>query len=311
MELLDLVGNTPLLELKKISAGIPKPPQTRAGVSIWAKAEFLNPSGSVKDRAARAMILDGLERGQLCPGKTIIDASSGNTGIAYAMIGAHLGYPVVIYLPATANDERKKLLKRFGARIVETDPLESSDGAFLAAQKEAAVHPETYFYPNQYNNDANWKAHYTGTAAEIWEQTAGAVTHFIAGMGTSGTRMGTGRRLKELNPQIRIVAVQPDSPFHGIEGTKHMASTIQPGFYDEKLADSVIEVNTEEAYAMARRLVREEGIFAGISSAANVVGAVKLAQASPASGGGSPPLIVTVLGDGGSRYLQDAFWENS
>jgi cysteine synthase B len=310
MNLLDLVGHTPLLELKKISA------VSGAGVSIRAKAEFLNPSGSVKDRAAKAMLLDGLERGLLCPGKTIIDASSGNTGIAYAMMGAHLGYPVVIYLPANANDERKKLLKRYGARIVETDPLESSDGAFLAAQKEAAAHPERYFYPNQYNNDANWKAHYTGTAAEIWEQTAGRVTHFIAGMGTSGTLMGTGRRLKELNPHIKIAAVQPDSPFHGIEGTKHMASTIHPGFYDEKLADTVVEVNTEETYAMARRLVREEGIFTGISSAANVVGALKLGHTILGAGGtpqpageNREPLIVTVLGDGGSRYLNDVFWE--
>jgi cysteine synthase B len=304
MDLLDLVGHTPLITLKKISAKAGAEASI-TGITIQAKAEFLNPSGSVKDRAAKAMLLDGLERGLLCPGKTIIDASSGNTGIAYAMMGAHLGYPVVIYLPANANDERKKLLKHYGARIVETDPLESSDGAFLAAQKEAATQPEKYFYPNQYNNNVNWKAHYTGTAAEIWDQTAGKITHFITGMGTSGTLMGTGRRLKELNPHIKIAAVQPDSPFHGIEGTKHMASTIHPGFYDETLAESVVEVSTEEAYAMARRLVREEGIFVGISSAANVVGAVKLgAKVSEA-------LIVTVLGDGGSRYLQDAFWENS
>jgi cysteine synthase B len=262
------------------------------------------------------MLLDGIERGLLGPGKTIIDASSGNTGIAYAMFGAFLGYPVTIYLPANANDERKSLIRRYGATIVETDPLESSDGAFLAAQKEAAAHPERYFYPNQYNNDANWKAHYHGTALEIWEQTKGKVTHFIAGMGTSGTLMGTGRRLKELNPAIRVVAVQPDSPFHGIEGTKHMASTIKPGFYDENLADSVVEVNTEEAYETARRLVREEGIFVGISSGANVLGALKLAASVPKisegnqiSGGNQAALIVTVLGDSGTRYLRDSFWE--
>jgi cysteine synthase B len=304
MKLLDLVGHTPLIELSKLSL--------EAGVPILAKAEFFNPSGSVKDRAARAMLLDGLAKGLLHPGKTIIDASSGNTGIAYAMMGAALGYAVVIYLPANANDERKNLLRRYGARIVETDPLESSDGAFLAAQKEAATHPELYFYPNQYSNDANWQAHYTGTAAEIWEQTAGKVTHFIAGMGTSGTFMGTSRRLKELNPAIQAVAVQPDSPFHGIEGTKHMASTIMPSFYDEALADAVIEVNTEEAYAMARRLVREEGVFAGISSAANALGALKLARSLHATAQLSSintPLIVTVLADGGARYLRDSFWD--
>jgi cysteine synthase B len=306
MKLLDLVGHTPLVELSKLSL--------EAGVSIQAKAEFFNPSGSVKDRAARAMILDGLAKGLLHPGKTIIDASSGNTGIAYALIGAVLGYPVVIYLPANANDERKNLLRRYGARIVETDPLESSDGAFLAAQKEAAAHPEQYFYPNQYNNDANWQAHYTGTAVEIWEQTAGKVTHFISGMGTSGTFMGTSRRLKELNPAIQVIAVQPDSPFHGIEGTKHMATTIMPSFYDATLPDAVIEVNTEEAYAMARRLVREEGIFAGISSAANVLGALKLARTLSASTSAqlpsiNKPLIVTVLADGGARYLRDSFWD--
>ncbi|MDR3336576.1 MAG: cysteine synthase family protein [Treponema sp.] len=296
MKLIDLVGNTPLIELSKISSG--------TGVSIQAKAEYYNPSGSIKDRAARAMLLDGIEKGLLIPGKTIIDASSGNTGIAYAMFGAYLGYPVSIYLPANANDERKNLIRRYGARIVETDPLESSDGAFLAAQKEAAAHPERYFYPNQYNNDANWKAHYNGTALEIWEQCAGKVTHFIAGMGTSGTLMGTGRRLRELKAAINVVALQPDSPFHGIEGTKHMASTIKPGFYDESLANSTIEVNTEEAYDMARRLVREEGVFAGISSGANVLGALKLAASAPAGS-----LIVTVLGDSGTRYLRDGFWE--
>ncbi|MDR2607241.1 MAG: cysteine synthase family protein [Treponema sp.] len=296
MKLIDMVGNTPLIELGKISP--------KRGPSIQAKAEFHNPSGSVKDRAARAMLLDGIEKGLLRPGKTIIDASSGNTGIAYAMFGAFLGYPVTIYLPANANNERKNLIRRYGALIVETDPLESSDGAFLAAQKEAAAQSEKYFYPNQYNNDVNWKAHYNGTAPEIWEQTGGRVTHFIAGMGTSGTLMGTGRRLKELNPAIRVVAIQPDSPFHGIEGTKHMASTIKPGFYDESLADSVIEVNTEEAYETARQLVRKEGIFAGISSGANVLGALKLAASVP-----EDSLIVTILGDSGTRYLQDRFWE--
>jgi cysteine synthase B len=293
----DLIGNTPLLELSNIAS-------KRAGVSIYAKAEFCNPSGSVKDRAAKAMLLDGIAKGLLTKGKTIIDASSGNTGIAYAMLGAALGYPVVIYLPANASEERKSFLKRYGAAIVETDPLESSDGAFLAARKEAAAHPDRYFYPDQYNNDANWKAHYQTTAPEIWKATEGKITHFIAGTGTSGTLMGTSRRLKELNPNVKAIAIQPDSPFHGIEGTKHMASTIKPGFYDERFVDGIVEVSTEEAYAAARLLVRKEGVFAGISAGANVQGALKLAGDLP-----DGSLIVTVLGDSGSRYLSEKFWE--
>jgi cysteine synthase B len=297
MTILDLVGNTPLLELKKISA-------ETAGVSIYAKGEFYNPSGSVKDRAAKAMILDGIDSGKLCKGKTILDASSGNTGIAYAMMGAYLGFPVAICLPANASPERKIILKSYGARIIETSPLESSDGAYLAAKAEAEAHPEKYFFPNQYNNEANWKAHYNTTGVEIWEQTRGRVTHFITGMGTSGTFMGSSRRLKEYNKNIEAVAVQPDSPFHGIEGTKHMGSTIKPGFYDETFPDSFIEVNTEGAYAMARRLAREEGIFAGVSAAANVLAALDLARRlDPGS------LVVTVLCDSGTRYLSDSFWE--
>ncbi|GHU54411.1 cysteine synthase B [Spirochaetia bacterium] len=297
MNVLDLVGNTPLLDLKKISQETP-------GVSIYAKGEFCNPSGSVKDRAARAMLLDGIETGKLRPGRTILDASSGNTGIAYAMLGAALGYPVVIYLPANASSERKTILKCYHARIVETDPMESSDGAFLAAKAEAEAHPGKYFFPNQYNNDANWKAHFNSTGVEIWEQTGHRVTHFITGMGTSGTFTGTARRLKEYNPAIRVIAVQPDSPFHGIEGTKHMETTIRPGFYDEKLPDRFAEVSTEGAYAMARRLACEEGILAGISSGANVLAALNLAKTLPAGS-----LIVTIICDSGSRYLSDPFWE--
>ena len=296
MNMLDLIGNTPLVELKKISAEL-------NGVSIHAKAEFRNPSGSVKDRAAKAMLLDGIESGKLCPGKTIIDASSGNTGIAYAILGAILGYPVRIYLPANASWERKAFIACCGTAVVETNPLESSDGAYLAAKAEAESQADKYFWPDQYNNDANWKAHYHTTGVEIWEQTAGKITHFITGMGTSGTFMGTSRRLKEYNKSIEAVAVQPDSPFHGIEGTKHMASSIKPGFYDETFPDRFVMVNTEAAYAMTRRLVRDEGLFVGISSGANVQAALDLGRALPPGS-----LIVTMLCDSGFRYLSDAFW---
>jgi cysteine synthase B len=299
MNILDTVGATPLLALSKISLKAGRP----AGLTLFAKAEFFNPSGSVKDRAARAMILGAIAQGKLVPGKTIIDASSGNTGIAYAMLGAVLGFPVKLFIPANASAERKGIIRHYGAEITETSPLEGSDGAFLAARDEAEAHPEKYFYPNQYNNDANWKAHYEGTGPEIWEQTGGRATHFICGMGTSGTFMGTSRRLKELNPAIAVIAVQPDSPFHGIEGTKHMASTIKPGFYDEKQPDGFIEVNTEQAYSMARRLAREEGIYAGVSSAANVLAALLLAETLPA-----PSVVVTILCDTGTRYVSEPFW---
>jgi cysteine synthase B len=220
------------------------------------------------------------------------------------MIGAVLGFPVVLYLPANASRERKNIMRAYNAAIVETDPLESSDGAFFAAQAEVEAHPEGYFYPNQYNNDANWRAHYNTTAVEIWEQTGHQVTHFITGMGTSGTFMGTSRRLKEFNPAVKTIAIQPDSPFHGIEGTKHMGFTRKPGFYDETFPDSFAEIGTEAAYAMARRLAREEGIFAGVSSGANVLGALELGRTLPEGS-----LIVTILCDSGSRYLSDSFWE--
>jgi cysteine synthase B len=295
MKILDLVGNTPLMELSHISR--------EAGAPVFAKAEFCNPSGSVKDRAAKAMILDGIARGKLAPGKTIIDATSGNTGIAYAMIGAALGFQVKLFLPANTSKERKGMMSHYGAEIVETSPLEGSDGAFLAARDEAQAHPEKYFYPNQYNNDANWKAHYNGTGEEIWRQTEGRVSHFICGMGTSGTFMGTSRRLKEYKPDLRALAVQPDSPFHGIEGTKHMDSTIKPGFYDAAWPDSFVEVSTEDAYAMARRLAREEGLYVGVSSAANVFAALRFASGLPEGS-----VVVTVLCDSGDRYVSDPFW---
>ena len=295
----DSVGNTPLLRLPAISRDLD-------GVELYAKAEYFNPTGSVTDRAARAMILDGVERGQLTHDKTIIDATSGNTGIAYAALGAAMGYKVTLCLPANATEERKKLMRLYGAEIIETDPLESSDGAYNECRRLVAEHPEQYFYPDQYNNDANWKAHFNGTAVEIWEQTAHRVTHFVAGTGTSGTFMGTSRGLKQLNPQVKSVLMQPDSPFHGLEGMKHMASTIHPGFFDESIADVKLEISTEEAVAMTRRLVREEAILVGISSGANVAAALKLAKTlRPGS------VVVTVLCDNGNRYLSSDFWEEA
>jgi cysteine synthase B len=295
--LLDLIGNTPLLHIRKIASDVP-------GVELLAKAEFYNPSGSVKDRAAKAMILDGIETGRLTKEKTIIDATSGNTGIAYSMLGAALGYPVRLYLPENTSGERKSIMRHYGAQIIETSPLEGSDGSFLAVRDAVSTSPDQYFYPDQYNNPVNPKAHYDGTGLEIWRQTNGAVTHYIAGMGTSGTFMGVSKRLKHESPNVKTIAVQPASPFHGIEGTKHMASTIKPGILDESLEDGIVSVTTEEAYAMARRLVREEGIFAGISSGANVAAAMKLAKTVPEGS-----VIVTILCDSGSRYIFDSFWE--
>ncbi|MDR1039063.1 MAG: cysteine synthase family protein [Deltaproteobacteria bacterium] len=292
MEILDLVGNTPLLSLERLTG--PQP------VKILAKAEFANPSGSVKDRAAKAMILDGFARGLIAPGTTLIDATSGNTGIAYSMIGAALGITVRVFLPANASRERKALIRAYGAAITETDPLESSDGAYEAARAEYASDPGRYFYPDQYNNPVNPRAHYETTAREILEQTGGAVTHFLCGMGTSGTFMGTSRRLKEADGRVKCVAVQPDSPLHGIEGTKHMASTIRPGIYDRSLIDSEILVSTDEAYAVARRVASSCGILCGVSSGGNVAAALKLSRALPRGS-----VIVTVLGDTGARYLTD------
>ena len=292
-----MVGNTPLLRLLSIEGEL-------NAVELYAKAEYFNPTGSVKDRAAKAMILDGIARGLLTHDKTIIDATSGNTGIAYAALGAALGYKVTLCLPANATEERKKLMRLYGAKIVETDPLESSDGAYNECRRLVAAHPEHFFYPDQYNNDANWKAHFNGTAAEIWEQTEHRVTHFVAGTGTSGTFMGTSRGLKHLSPQVKAVLMQPDSPFHGLEGMKHMASTIHPGFFDDSIADVKLEVSTEEALAMTRRLVREEAILAGISSGANVAAALKLARTLPPGS-----VVVTVLCDNGNRYLSSDFWE--
>ncbi|MDR0570598.1 MAG: cysteine synthase family protein [Clostridiales Family XIII bacterium] len=298
MDLLGAVGGTPLLELARISR--------EAGVAarVFAKAEFFNPSGSVKDRAAKAMILDGMRSGALVGGGALADATSGNTGIAYAMFGASLGFRVRLYMPANTSPERKRIIRSYGAEIVETDPLEGSDGAYLAVRAAVAAEPGRFFYPDQYNNPANPTAHYETTGAEIWEQTEGGVTHFITGMGTSGTFTGVSRRLKRENGSVRAYAVQPDSPFHGIEGTKHMGSTIKPGNLDESLIDGIVTVSTEEAYAMARRLAAAEGLFVGISSGGNVAAALKLAKTLPEGA-----LVATVLCDGGSRYLTDDFWE--
>lgn len=295
--LLDLVGNTPLLRLAKVTADLP------AGVTIHAKAEMRNPGGSVKDRPGLAMIRDGIARGLLTPDKTILDATSGNTGIAYAMVAAALGYRVELCLPRNASEERKRILRAYGATLVLTDPAEGSDGAIREARRRYAADPDRYFYPDQYNNDANWRAHYLTTGPEIWEQTAGTATHFVAGLGTSGTFMGTGRRLREYNPGIRLVAMQPDGPFHGLEGLKHMATAIVPGIYDPDFADEIVTVSTEEAHAMVKRLAREEGLMAGISAAANVVASLKVAERLTAG------TIVTILCDGADKYLSERFWD--
>lgn len=287
------IGNTPLIRLRNVTRNLP------VGVEVLAKAEHLNPGGSVKDRAALAMILDGEQTGRLKRGMTILDATSGNTGIAYGMIGAARGYPVTICLPKNASLQRKKILRSFGVELIETDPLQSTDGAQLVARELAAREPEKYFYPDQYNNPANWRAHYECTAPEIWEQTDGHITHFIAGLGTSGTFVGTSRRLKELKPTVRAISMQPDSPFHGLEGLKHMATALVPGIYDSALADENVEVSTEDGQEMARRLAQEEGLLVGTSSGANVFAALRLALLLPRGS-----VVVTILCDGGDRYAE-------
>jgi cysteine synthase B len=286
------IGNTPLLRLHRLTKDL------RNGVEVFAKAEHLNPGGSVKDRPALAMILEGEARGRLRPGMTILDATSGNTGIAYAMIGAARGYPVTICLPRNANLQRKRILRSFGVTLIETDPLLSTDGAQLVAREIASREPDKFFYSDQYNNPANWRAHYDGTGLEIWEQSQGRVTHFVAGLGTSGTFVGTTRRLKELNPSIRCISLQPDSPLHGLEGLKHMATAMVPGIYDPSLADESLEVSTEDAQEMVHRLAQEEGLLVGASSGANVFAALGLARRLPRNS-----VLVTILCDGGERYI--------
>jgi cysteine synthase B len=292
------IGHTPLIRLQRVTRELP------AGVEVYAKAEHLNPGGSVKDRAALAMILAGERSGELRSGKIILDATSGNTGIAYAMIGAARGYGVTLCLPRNASFERKRILGIYGAQFVETDPMQGTDGAQVRAKEMAAAAPDKYFYPDQYNNEANWRTHYDETAPELWAQTAGRITHFLAGLGTSGTFVGTARRLREYNPAIRAVSMQPDSPLHGLEGMKHMATALVPGIYDQTLADENVEVATEDAQEMTRRLARDEGLFVGVSSGANVYAAVRLAQTLPPES-----VVVTVLCDGGGKYLSEKMWD--
>ena len=288
------IGHTPLLKLRLLDTDL------SPGVQVFAKAEHLNPGGSVKDRAALSMILEGERSGKLKPGMTIIDATSGNTGIAYAMIGASRGYTVKVCLPKNASPARKRILRSYGVEIVETDPMLLTDGAQLIARELVAESPEKYFYPDQYNNDANWLAHYETTAPEIWEQTDGRVTHFVTGLGTSGTFVGVSRRLRELNSNLKAIAVQPESPLHGLEGLKHMATAITPGIFDESLVAETLEVATEDALLMTSKLAREEGLLVGPSSGANVFAAWRVAASLR-----EPAVVVTVLCDSGERYLSE------
>jgi cysteine synthase B len=295
--LTDLIGNTPLLRLRSI--------EPHAGIEIYGKAEWFNPGGSVKDRAALAMIEAGERTGALTKDTIILDATSGNTGIAYAMIGAARGYKVMLCVPATASEERKKILQAHGVELVFTDPAEGSDGAIRKVRELYAADPERYFYPDQYNNPENWRAHFRTTGAEIWQQAGGRVTHFIAGLGTSGTFVGTTRRLKLYNEDIEAISVQPDSPFNGLEGLKHMETAIVPGIYDQTLADRNVPIETEVAYAMVRRMAREEGILIGISGGAALAVAERVASEVPVT---ESAVIVTILPDSGNRYLSDRFW---
>jgi cysteine synthase B len=275
-------------------------------VKLWGKAEWYNPGGSVKDRAAANIVAEARRAGKLAPGKILLDSTSGNTGIAYAMLGAALGFPVTLCVPENVSPERKRILQAYGANIIYTDPGEGSDGAIKIARQYAERHPDLYFYADQYSNDANWRAHYEGTANEIWQQTEGRITHFVAILGTTGTFVGTTRRLKELNPAIRCISLQPDSPFHGIEGAKHLPSAIVPRIYDSSLADENIEIVTEDAHAMARRLAREQGLLVGVSSAAAVVGCLQIVESLRSN---EDATIVTILCDSGEKYLSEEFWK--
>jgi cysteine synthase B len=300
------IGNTPLIQLEQVLQSV-RSQGGLHGIMLLAKAEWSNPGGSVKDRAAASMVADARNRGLLTPGKTLLDATSGNTGIALAMLGAVLGFPVQLAMPSNVSPERKLILRAYGARVEWTDPDLGSDGAIRRARELAGNDSDRFCYVDQYSNDANWLAHYRTTGPEIWQQTAGQVTHFVAGLGTSGTFMGTTRSLKELNPAIQAISFQPDSPFHGLEGLKHMATSIVPAIYDPGLADRALEIETEAAYAMAKQLAREEGLLVGISAAAAVVASLKIAAEESAAG--RKAVIVTVLPDSAEKYLSERFWE--
>jgi cysteine synthase B len=295
--IVDLIGNTPLVRLRRFERDVP------AGVELYAKAEWKNPGGSVKDRAALRMILEGERTGRLQPGGTILDATSGNTGIAYAMIAAARGYTVRLCIPENVTPERKRILRAYGAEIVFTDPLEGSDGAIREVRRIYEADPGSYFYPDQYNNPANSDAHYDTTGPEILAQTAGRVTHFVAGLGTSGTFMGAGRFFRDNKPSIQLVSVQPDTPLHGLEGLKHMESALVPGIYDPALADLDMRVATEDAYEATRRLATEEGLLVGISSGAAVVAGLNVARRIDEA------VVVMIFSDGGEKYLSERFWE--
>ncbi len=294
------IGNTPLLRFERLTRGM-------GSVEVLAKAEWTNPGGSVKDRAAFNIVAQALKRNNLGSGKTLLDSTSGNTGIAYAMIGAAYGIPVTLCMPSNVSPERKRILQAYGTQVVYTDPGEGSDGAILRAREMAAADPQRYYYADQYSNDANWRAHYeNGTADEIWRQTEGRVTHFVAMLGTTGTFVGTSRRLKELNPEITCVSLQPDSPLHGIEGAKYMETSIVPKIYDPTIADETLLIGTDAGYEMARRLPGEEGLLVGVSGAAALVGALEVAKkAAPDS------VVVTIFPDSGDKYLSENFWKKS
>lgn len=300
--ILDRVGNTPLIRIDGLDDRI-------RGVAVLGKAEWVNPGGSVKDRAAKAIVLDGIERGLIGPGKKkhLLDATSGNTGIAYAMLGAAMGFPVTLVMPSNVSPERKQILAAYGVEIVWTDPANGTDGAICKAREMASNNPETYWYADQYSNDNNWRAHYRTTADEIWRQTEGRVTHFVAGLGTSGTFVGTTRRLKELNPGVQCISLEPDSPFNGLEGLKHMETAMVPRIYDANLADRKMEIETEAAYEMARRLARERGLMVGISAAAAVAASMRVAEECAERK--EQAVIVTVLCDGADKYLSERFWQ--
>ena len=299
ISLIERIGNTPLMRLDRLTSHLP-------GIQLLGKVEWANPGGSIKDRAASSIVLAAQRDGQLTPGKALLDATSGNTGIAYAMLGAAQGFPVVLCMPSNVSSERKHILAAYGAEIIWTDPADGSDGAIRKARELAANEPQKYFYADQYGNENNWRAHYYGTANEIWQQTEGAVTHFIAGLGTSGTFMGTTRRLRELNPAIQCISMQPDSPFNGFEGLKHMATAIVPPIYDPTLADRNIDMPTERAYIMAKRLGKTQGLLVGVSAAGAVAASLDIAEEEARAG--REAVIVTILCDSADKYLSERFW---